>query len=74
MRTAVIAVTLWCTTTFQGYRVCADPEGYRSFETQTQQGYTIGDDNRGDRWIGQPDGRGGTIWTMKPGPSEGGHQ
>jgi hypothetical protein len=43
------AQTLTCSTTFQGYRACQGPHGYRSFETQSQ-GMTIGDDNRGNRW------------------------
>ncbi len=41
--------TLTCTTTFQGYRVCAGPNGYRSFEFDNG-GYHYGDDNRGNRW------------------------
>jgi hypothetical protein len=43
------AEPLYCSTSFQGYRVCSSPSGYVSHETQWQ-GFTIGDDNRGNRW------------------------
>ena len=49
MTPASAAETLRCTTSFQGYRVCQGPDGYRSTEWEWQ-GFTIGDDNRGDRW------------------------
>ena len=48
MRAAMIAV-LFCTTSFQGYRVCDDGHGYRSTEWRWQD-RTIGEDNRGNRW------------------------
>jgi hypothetical protein len=43
------ADSVTCSTTFQGYRVCQGPDGYRSTETQ-RQGMTIGQDSDGDRW------------------------
>jgi hypothetical protein len=39
-----LAETLYCSTSFQGYRVCDDGHGYRSFEWQWQ-GMTIGQDS-----------------------------
>jgi hypothetical protein len=44
-----LAETLACSTSFQGYRVCSGPGGYRSTETQWQ-GMTIGQDSDGSRW------------------------
>jgi hypothetical protein len=41
--------SLTCSASFQGYRVCSGPGGYRSTETPWQ-GMTIGQDNRGGRW------------------------
>jgi hypothetical protein len=38
-----------CSTSFQGYRVCSGPGGYRSVETPWQ-GMTIGLDSDGNRW------------------------
>jgi hypothetical protein len=46
---SALAETLACSTTFQDYRVCQGPSGYRSTETPWQ-GMTIGQDNRGGRW------------------------
>ena len=43
------AETLACLTTFQGYRVCQGPDGYRSIEIEWM-GFTTGQDNRGDDW------------------------
>jgi hypothetical protein len=43
------AETLACLTTFQGYRVCQGPDGYRSIEIEWM-GFTTGRDNRGDDW------------------------
>jgi hypothetical protein len=43
------AQTLTCSTSFQGYRVCQGPDGYRSTEWD-RDGMRFGDDNRGDRW------------------------
>jgi hypothetical protein len=58
------AQTLTCSETFQGYRVCQKPDGYRSTETQWQ-GMTIGDDNRatGGR---EANGRGGRLIIVTP--------
>ena len=44
-----LAGTLACSTTFQGYRVCQGPGGYRSTETPWR-GMTIGQDSDGNRW------------------------
>ena len=44
-----LAETLYCSTSFQGYRVCDDGHGYRSFEWQWQ-GMTIGQDSDGSHW------------------------
>ena len=61
MRTVLIAVvfvsvsgpalaeTLFCSTSFQGYRVCDDGHGYRSTEWQWQS-MTLGQDSDGNRW------------------------
>jgi hypothetical protein len=43
------AQTLTCSTSFQGYRVCQGPDGYRSTES-TWNGIITGSDNRGDTW------------------------
>ena len=45
----LIAIAIFCTASFQGYRVCDDDHGYRSTEWQWQ-GRTIGQDNAGNRW------------------------
>jgi hypothetical protein len=47
---ALAGEPLACSTSFQGYRVCSGPGGYRSTETPWR-GTTIGQDNRGDRWM-----------------------
>jgi hypothetical protein len=44
----VIAETLTCATSFQGYRVCQGADGYRSTEWQWQD-QTIGQDSDGNR-------------------------
>jgi hypothetical protein len=44
----VDAETLTCST-FQGIRTCSGTNGYMSHETEWQ-GFTIGDDNQGNRW------------------------
>lgn len=44
-----LADPLYCSTSFQGYRVCQDSQGYRSTEWD-RDGMTIGQDNQGDRW------------------------
>jgi hypothetical protein len=40
---------LYCSTSFQGYRVCSGPDGYVSHES-TWNGITTRDDNRGNHW------------------------
>jgi hypothetical protein len=40
---------LACSTSFQGYRVCSGPGGYRSTEWD-RDGMTIGQDSDGSRW------------------------
>ena len=51
MKLAPLAITvaIYCSTSFQGYRTCSSPDGYRSTETQWQ-GLVIGQDNDGNRW------------------------
>jgi hypothetical protein len=44
-----LADPIYCSTSFQGYRVCQDSQGYRSTEWD-RDGMTIGQDNQGDRW------------------------
>jgi hypothetical protein len=46
---ALDAQTLTCSTSFQGYRICQGPDGYRSTEWE-RGGMRFGEDNRGDRW------------------------
>jgi hypothetical protein len=41
--------TLRCSTSFQGYRVCSSPSGYRSMEWE-KGGRRYGDDNAGNKW------------------------
>ena len=43
-----LADPLYCST-FQGYRVCQDSQGYRSTEWD-RGGMTIGQDSDGNRW------------------------
>jgi hypothetical protein len=44
------AETLYCTTSFQGYRTCSTAGNtYKSFEWDNN-GYHYGDDNRGNKW------------------------
>jgi hypothetical protein len=44
-----LADPLYCSTSFQGYRVCQDSHGYRSTEWN-RDGMTIGQDNDGNHW------------------------
>jgi hypothetical protein len=46
---ALAAEPLACSTSFQGYRVCSGPGGYRSTET-SGRGMVVGEDNQGRRW------------------------
>jgi hypothetical protein len=59
-----LAETLYCSTSFQGYRVCQGANGYRSFENNWQ-GMTIGQDSDGRRWTTSP-WRDGGITTITP--------
>ena len=43
-----VGQTLTCST-WQGVRTCSGTNGYMSHETEWQ-GFTIGDDNQGNRW------------------------
>ena len=61
-----LAETLRCTESFQHYEVCDDGHGYRSTEWQWQ-GFTIGDDNAGNRWT-TLHGRDIDITTVTPRP------
>ena len=60
-----LAETLFCSTSFQGIRVCTGPGGYVSREWQWQD-RVIGDDSDGRRWTSSP-WRDGTITTVRPG-------
>ena len=46
---AVDSQTLTCSTSFQGYRVCQDAQGYRSTEWD-RDGMRFGQDSDGRRW------------------------
>jgi hypothetical protein len=43
------AETIYCPTSFQGYRVCSSPGGATSTEWEWQ-GMTLGQDSDGARW------------------------
>ena len=59
-----LAGPVTCSTSFQGYRACPVPDGYRSTETPWH-GMTIGQDNQGDRWTTSR-WRDGDITTFEP--------
>jgi hypothetical protein len=44
-----LADSIYCSTSFQGYRVCQDSQGYHSTEWD-RGGMTIGQDSDGRRW------------------------
>jgi len=44
-----LAETLYCSTSFQGYRICSGPGGYRSTEWGWR-GMRVGEDSDGNRW------------------------
>ncbi len=46
---ALSSDTLTCSTSFQGYKICSGPSGYRSTEW-SRDGMRFGDDNAGNRW------------------------
>jgi hypothetical protein len=48
--------------------ICDDGCRYRSFEQTYRDHMTIGSDSQGRSWTGLDDGRGGTLWTIKPVP------
>ena len=56
---------LICTTSFQGYRVCTGPGGYRSTEWQWQ-GRTVRADSEGRHWTTSP-WRDGDVTTVERG-------
>ncbi len=64
MRALIIAVAIFCTTSFQGYRVCSSPDGYSSTEWQWQD-QTIGQDSEGNHWTSSR-WRDGDITTVTP--------
>ena len=45
----VITVVIYCSTSFQGYRICTSPDGRSSTEWEWQ-GMTVGQDSDGNRW------------------------
>ena len=49
MAGAAQAQTVNCSTSFQGYRVCQNSQGYRSTEWD-RDGMRFGQDNQGNRW------------------------
>ena len=60
-----LAETLYCSTSFQGYRVCDDGHGYRSTEW-LWQGVIVGSDSNGNHWTSSR-WRDGDITTVTPG-------
>jgi hypothetical protein len=58
--------TLFCSTSFQGYRICSSPGGYRSTEWRWQD-RAIGQDSDGHRWSTSR-WRDGEIITVTPAP------
>ena len=61
-----LADPLYCSTSFQGYRVCQDSHGYRSTEWD-RDGMTIGKDSDGRRWTTSR-WQGFTTTTVEPSP------
>ena len=51
--TPALAETLTCATSFQGYRICPGPGGYRSTEWE-RDGMRFGEDSDGNRWDHEP--------------------
>lgn len=47
--TPALADPVYCSTSFQGYRVCSGPGGYSSTEWRWQ-GMIVGEDSGGRRW------------------------
>jgi hypothetical protein len=46
---AALADPVYCSTSFQGYRVCSSPDGYTSTEW-SRDGLRFGQDSDGNRW------------------------
>jgi hypothetical protein len=44
-----LAQPTYCSTSFQGYRICSGPGGYRSTEWE-RDGMRFGEDSDGNRW------------------------
>jgi hypothetical protein len=57
---AAHAETIHCSTSFQGYRTCQGPDGYRSFEWEND-GRLYGNDTQGNNWMTTPGPRGDTT-------------
>ena len=56
--------TLYCSTSFQGYKICSPPDGYTSTEW-SRDGMRFGQDSDGNRWTTKR-WRDGTITTITP--------
>jgi hypothetical protein len=61
---ALITIAIFCTTSFQGYRVCDDGHGYRSTEW-LWEGVIVGSDSEGNHWTSSR-WRDGEITTGTP--------
>jgi hypothetical protein len=59
-----LAGPVTCSTSFQGYRACQGPGGYRSTEWD-RDGMTIGQDSDGNRWTTSR-WMGADITTLEP--------
>lgn len=64
--TLAISVAVYCSTSFQGYRICTSPDGRTSTEWE-RQGMRLGQNSDGDRWTTTP-WRDTTITTVTPEP------
>ena len=60
------AQTITCSASFQGYRTCQGPNGYRSMEWENG-GRLYGDDNRGNKWMTIPGQWGDTTINRRSG-------
>jgi hypothetical protein len=66
LATLAITVAVYCSTSFQGYRICTSPDGRTSAEWEWQ-GMRLGQNSDGDRWTTTP-WRDNTITTVTPAP------
>ena len=66
LATLVVTVVIYCSTSFQGYRICTGPNGRSSTEWEWQ-GMTFGQDSDGDRWT-TSHWQGITTTTVTPAP------